>query len=154
MLRSRRESHHRNGITDLNPPQLTSATKSARLRRAGGIGPFGAKRKTFTRSELRAHNSQCAERASWRPCRRADANACQSISPTIFVISAAEKARSVSVRTLPSAPRLKFSDMADDSSGASTIVGDAIYCDARYTRTTGSLSNFFQCPPPQSLHRK
>jgi hypothetical protein len=31
MLRSRRESHHRNGITDLNPPQLTSATKSALL---------------------------------------------------------------------------------------------------------------------------
>ena len=35
-----------------------------------------------------------------------------------------------------------------------TVIGDAIYCDARYTRTTGSLSNFFQCPPPQSLHRK
>ena len=29
MLRSRRESHHRNGITDLNPLQQTSATKSA-----------------------------------------------------------------------------------------------------------------------------
>jgi hypothetical protein len=30
-----------------------------------------------------------------RQCRRADANACQSILPTIFVISAAEKARTV-----------------------------------------------------------
>jgi len=40
----------------------------------------------------------------------------------IFVISAAEMARSVSVRTLPSAPRLKFSDIAADSSGASTMV--------------------------------
>jgi hypothetical protein len=29
MLRSRCESHHRNGITDLNPLQRTSATKSA-----------------------------------------------------------------------------------------------------------------------------
>jgi hypothetical protein len=28
MLRPRRESHHRNGITDLNPLQQTSATKS------------------------------------------------------------------------------------------------------------------------------
>src|SRR6516165_3648952 len=46
----------------------------------------------------------------------------QSILPMIFVISAAEKARSVSVRTLPSAPRLKFSDIAADSSGASTMV--------------------------------
>src|SRR6516164_1747154 len=46
----------------------------------------------------------------------------QSILPTIVVISAAEKARIVSVRTLPSAPRLKFSDMTDDSSDASTIV--------------------------------
>jgi len=35
-----------------------------------------------------------------------------------------------------------------------TVIGDAIYCDTRYTRTTRSLSNFFQCPPPQSLHRK
>ena len=35
-----------------------------------------------------------------------------------------------------------------------TVIGDAIYCDAGYTRTAGSLSNFFQCPPPQSLHRK
>src|ERR1700757_1655377 len=24
-----------------------------------------------------------------------------------------------------------------------TVIGDATYCDARYTRTTGSLSNFF-----------
>jgi hypothetical protein len=31
MLRSRRESPHRNGITDLNPLQRTSATKSARF---------------------------------------------------------------------------------------------------------------------------
>ena len=46
----------------------------------------------------------------------------QSILPMIFVISAAEKARSVSVRTLPSAPRLKFSDINADSSGASTMV--------------------------------
>jgi hypothetical protein len=35
----------------------------ARLRGAGGIGPCpspGAKRKTFTRSELGAHNRECA----------------------------------------------------------------------------------------------
>jgi hypothetical protein len=35
----------------------------ARLRRTGGIGPCpspGAKRKTLTRSELGAHNSECA----------------------------------------------------------------------------------------------
>jgi hypothetical protein len=35
-------------------------------------------------------------------------------------MSAAEKARNDSVRILPSAPRLKLSDMAEDSSGAST----------------------------------
>src|ERR1700730_12488069 len=56
--------------------------------------------------------------AEWQ----AHSHDCQSILPTIVVISAAEKARSVSVRTLPSAPRLRLSDMADDSSGASTIV--------------------------------
>src|SRR6185437_447737 len=48
--------------------------------------------------------------------------ALQSILPTIVVISAAENARSVSVRTLPSAPRLKLSDMTDDSSDASMMV--------------------------------
>ena len=37
-------------------------------------------------------------------------------------MSAAEKARNDLVRILPSAPRLKLSDMAEDSSGASTIV--------------------------------
>jgi hypothetical protein len=46
----------------------------------------------------------------------------QGILPTIVAMSAAEKARNDSVRTLPSAARLKLSDMADDSSGASTIV--------------------------------
>jgi hypothetical protein len=47
---------------------------------------------------------------------------CQTILPTIVVMSAAEKARNDSVRTLPSAPRLKLSDIAEDSSDASTIV--------------------------------
>src|SRR5882724_8439453 len=47
---------------------------------------------------------------------------CQTILATIVVISAAEKARNDSVRILPSAPRLKLSDTAEDSSGASTIV--------------------------------
>jgi len=47
---------------------------------------------------------------------------CQTILPTIVAMSAAEKARNDSVRILPSAPRLKLSDMAEDSSGASTIV--------------------------------
>ena len=47
---------------------------------------------------------------------------CQIILPTTVAMSAAEKARNDSVRTLPSAPRLKLSDMAADSSGASTIV--------------------------------
>jgi len=47
---------------------------------------------------------------------------CQIILPTTVAISAAEKARNDSVRTLPSAPRLKLSDIAEDSSGASTIV--------------------------------
>src|SRR6266404_4221219 len=47
---------------------------------------------------------------------------CQIILPTIVAMSAAEKARNDSVRTLPSAPRLKLSDIAEDSSGASTIV--------------------------------
>jgi len=37
MLRSRRESHHRNGITDLNPLQRTSATKSAHGRHGGAL---------------------------------------------------------------------------------------------------------------------
>jgi hypothetical protein len=46
----------------------------------------------------------------------------QSILPTIVVMSAAEKARNDSVRTLPSAPRVKLSDMAEDSSGASMTV--------------------------------
>ena len=36
MLHSRRESLHRNGITDLDLLQQTSATKSAQSRRAGG----------------------------------------------------------------------------------------------------------------------
>src|SRR5258708_3744791 len=40
-------------------------------------------------------------------------------------MSAAEKARNDSLRTLPSAPRPKLSDMAADSSGASTIVTEA-----------------------------
>jgi hypothetical protein len=47
---------------------------------------------------------------------------CQTILPTIVAMSAAENARNDSVRILPSAPRLKLSDMAEDSSGASTIV--------------------------------
>src|ERR1700730_16779430 len=47
---------------------------------------------------------------------------CQIILPTTVAMSAAEKARNDSVRTLPSAPRLKLSDMAEASSGASTIV--------------------------------
>src|SRR4029079_3295459 len=46
----------------------------------------------------------------------------QSMLPTAFVISAAEKARSDSVRTLPSAERLSVSDMKDGSSGASRMV--------------------------------
>ena len=46
----------------------------------------------------------------------------QSMLPTAFVISAAEKARSDSVRTLPSAARLNVSDMKDNSSGASRMV--------------------------------
>ena len=33
-------------------------------------------------------------------------------------------------------------------------VGGAIYSDARYSRTTGLFSNFFQCPPLQVIHRK
>ena len=52
----------------------------------------------------------------WRGLER------QSILPTIFVISAAENARSVSVRTLPSALRLRLSDIAAASSGASRTV--------------------------------
>ena len=50
MLRSRRESHHRNGITDLNPLQQTSATKSALLghRRPVGESLLLALRDIFT----------------------------------------------------------------------------------------------------------
>src|SRR5260370_1768510 len=47
---------------------------------------------------------------------------CQIILPTTVAISSAEKARNDSVRTLPSAPRLKLSDMAEDSSGASDVI--------------------------------
>ena len=41
---------------------------------------------------------------------------------TIFIMSSDEKARSDSVRMLPSAPRLKLSAVAESSSGASTTV--------------------------------
>src|SRR5262249_2035790 len=47
--------------------------------------------------------------------------------PRIFFISAAEKARSVCVRTLPSLATLNPSAVADTSSGASTIA-TASYC--------------------------
>ena len=46
---------------------------------------------------------------------------CQTILPTIVIMSAAEKARNYSVRTSPSPPRLKLSAKAEDSSRASTI---------------------------------
>jgi hypothetical protein len=46
----------------------------------------------------------------------------QTILPTIVPMSAAEKARNDSVRMLPSALRLRLSAMAENSSGASTIV--------------------------------
>jgi hypothetical protein len=55
MLRSRRESHHRNGITDLDPLQQTSATKSAPsgpAEIARGCLLIAANRKTFARLEL------------------------------------------------------------------------------------------------------
>jgi hypothetical protein len=45
---------------------------------------------------------------------------CQIILQTTVAMSAAEKARNDSVRTLPRAPRLKLSDMAEASSGASS----------------------------------
>jgi hypothetical protein len=32
-------------------------------------------------------------------------------------------------------------------------VGDAIYCDTHYGRTSALLSNFFQRSPPQVIHR-
>src|SRR6185295_17926616 len=61
MLRSRRESHHRNGITDLNPPQLTSATKSARNCRAAFaiVCPESSEKRKRSQSPFRTvHNPE------------------------------------------------------------------------------------------------
>src|SRR6516164_10586453 len=66
----------------------------------------------------------------------------QSILSTMFVISATEKARIVSVRTLPSVPRLKFSAIAADSSGASTIVTTS-YCPCVQTMSFTVTPNVF-----------
>ena len=49
-----------------------------------------------------------------------------AILPRIWPISSAEKARSVWVRTLPSAPTLRSSALTDASSGASTIVAMSV----------------------------
>ena len=54
MLRPRRESHHRNGITDLNPLQQTSATKSARNghRATADLSPLSEQKRTSSLARI------------------------------------------------------------------------------------------------------
>jgi hypothetical protein len=90
----------------------------------GHDGEYGETSTNIDNCEERSDEAiqlSCRGKAGLLRCARNDCSY-QSMSSTIFVISAAEKARSDSVRILPSLARLSVSDMKDDSSGASTMV--------------------------------